>query len=164
MNRSVSEAELDAANQKPRVLPENLEAQIRKTEFFQVGLMTLCVITMQNGFMITGESACAYPENFNEEIGQRIALENAKQKMWPLLGYELKSKVHAEQNPPAETTPKERVEAELADLAYKLEKLELFTQGVQFSDLSYEQRRLLNNQLEVMHTYHQILLDRLEIW
>jgi len=46
-----------------------------------LSLLTFCVITLQNGFTVTGESACASPENFNAEIGRKIAYENAKQKI-----------------------------------------------------------------------------------
>jgi Phage protein (N4 Gp49/phage Sf6 gene 66) family len=46
-------------------------------------LLTFCVIVLSNGFTVTGESACASPENFNAEIGRKIALGNAKQKIWP---------------------------------------------------------------------------------
>jgi hypothetical protein len=56
-------------------------------------LLTFCVLILRNGFTVTGESACASPENFDAEIGRKVARENAKQKLWPLLGYELKSKL-----------------------------------------------------------------------
>lgn len=60
-------------------------------------LLTFCVIVLKNGFTVTGESACASPENFNAEIGQKIARQNAVQKIWPLMGYALKQKLHNEQ-------------------------------------------------------------------
>ena len=58
-------------------------------------LLTFCVLVLRNGFTVTGESACASPENFDAEIGRRIARENAVQKIWPLMGYELRSKLAA---------------------------------------------------------------------
>ena len=58
-------------------------------------LLTFCVLVLRNGFTVTGESACASPENFNAEIGRRIARENATAKVWPLMGYELRSKLAA---------------------------------------------------------------------
>ena len=58
-----------------------------------LGLLTFCVLELRNGFTVTGESACASPENFNAEIGRRIARENAVDKIWPLMGYELKSRL-----------------------------------------------------------------------
>ena len=57
-------------------------------------LLTFCVLVLQNGFTVTGESACASPENFNAEIGRKIARQNAEQKIWPLMGYELKQRLH----------------------------------------------------------------------
>ena len=57
-------------------------------------LLTFCVLILQNGFTVTGESACASPENFDAEIGRKIARQNAVQKIWPLMGYALKQQLH----------------------------------------------------------------------
>ena len=61
-----------------------------------LSLLTFCVLVLRNGFTVTGESACASPENFNAEIGQRIARQNAVEKLWPLMGYELKCRLAQE--------------------------------------------------------------------
>lgn len=58
-----------------------------------LSLLTFCVLVLRNGFTVTGESACASPENFDRAIGRKIARENAINKVWPLMGYELKSKL-----------------------------------------------------------------------
>ena len=58
-------------------------------------LLTFCVLVLRNGFTVTGESACASPKNFDAEIGRKVARENAIAKVWPLLGYALKDKLHA---------------------------------------------------------------------
>ena len=59
----------------------------------QLTLLTFCVLVLRNGFTVTGESACASPENFDAEVGRRIARQNAVQKIWPLMGYELRTKL-----------------------------------------------------------------------
>lgn len=56
-------------------------------------LLTFCVLVLRNGFTVTGESACASPENFDAEIGRKVARANAMQKIWPLMGYELRTKL-----------------------------------------------------------------------
>lgn len=61
----------------------------------QLALLTFCVLVLRNGFTVTGESACASPENFDAEIGCKIARQNAVNKIWPLMGYELRSKLSA---------------------------------------------------------------------
>lgn len=57
-------------------------------------LLTFCVLVLRNGFTVTGESACASPENFDAEIGRKIARDNAINKIWPLMGYALKQALH----------------------------------------------------------------------
>ncbi len=56
-------------------------------------LLTYCVLVLKNGFTVTGESACASPENFDAEIGRKIARQNAVNKIWMLEGYLLKQKL-----------------------------------------------------------------------
>jgi hypothetical protein len=56
-------------------------------------LLTFCVLVLRNGFTVTGKSACASPENFDAGIGRNMARENAINKIWPLMGYELRSKL-----------------------------------------------------------------------
>lgn len=56
-------------------------------------LITFCVLVLRNGFTVTGESACASPENFDAELGRKIARQNAVAKVWPLMGYALKQKL-----------------------------------------------------------------------
>jgi hypothetical protein len=58
-----------------------------------LGLLTFCVLVLKNGFTVTGESACASPENFDAGLGRRVARENAVRKIWPLLGFELRTKL-----------------------------------------------------------------------
>jgi len=96
----------------PRVTTDDIKANIKSEFFFtaqngvigansainggvepELTLLTFCVLILRNGFTVTGESACASPENFNAEIGRSIARENAVQKIWPLMGYELRSKL-----------------------------------------------------------------------
>ena len=60
-----------------------------------LGMLTICVLVLRNGFTVTGESACASPENFNADIGRQVARANAINKIWPLMGYELRSKLGA---------------------------------------------------------------------
>ena len=65
-----------------------------QAEHQALGLLTFCVLVLRNGFTVTGESACASPENFDAEIGRNNARQNAVAKIWPLLGFSLKQKLH----------------------------------------------------------------------
>ena len=113
------EQEIQAkADKGPRVTPADIEANIASEHYFTaadgcvgraarettadawdviapdgLAVLTFCVLVLRNGFTVTGESACASPENFNAEIGRRIARENAINKVWPLLGFRLRDEL-----------------------------------------------------------------------
>ncbi|MGD2065615.1 MAG: Gp49 family protein [Candidatus Bathyarchaeota archaeon] len=80
----------------PRVTPERLDEVIAGEDYhvFPGSQLTVCCLTLANGFTVTGESACASPENFNAELGRKIARNNAREKIWALEGYALKQKLH----------------------------------------------------------------------
>ena len=80
----------------PRVTPEDLQKEIIEVIYhvFPGTTVTVCCLTMKNGFTVVGESACADPDNFDIEIGRKIARDNAVNKMWPLLGFRLKDRLY----------------------------------------------------------------------
>lgn len=114
---SAIEQEIQAKGKTaPRVTPADIEANIVSEHYFTaedgvlgcmpenatprshpcpdaLSLLTFCVLVLRNGFTVTGESACASPENFDADIGRKIARQNAVQKIWPLMGYVLREKL-----------------------------------------------------------------------
>jgi len=78
-----------------RLTPQDIDATIWCEQFhvFPGRSLTVCCLTLVNGYCVTGESACASPENFDKEIGERIARENARQKIWALEGYLLRERI-----------------------------------------------------------------------
>ena len=64
--------------------------QPEESDLAALDLLTFCVLVLRNGFTVTGESFCASPENFDAELGRKIARQNAVGKIWPLMGYALK--------------------------------------------------------------------------
>ena len=95
-NDQAIEAEIIAKGlTAPRVTPALIEEVCGQVQYhvFPGTMLTVCCITLRNGFTVTGESACASPENFNAELGQKIALGNAKQKIWGLEGYLLREQL-----------------------------------------------------------------------
>lgn len=108
----------DKGKTAPRITPECIQANIVSEHYFtaedgklgayrnngdvhqgstsghpSLGLLTFCVLVLKNGFTVHGVSACASPENFDAEIGRKVARANAVQEIWPLMGYELRSKL-----------------------------------------------------------------------
>lgn len=122
-NNASIEAEIsEKANKAPRVTPADIEAEIASEHYFTADegvigerwrlaedsddvndagipqplhLLTFCILVLRNGFTVTGESACASPENFDAEIGRRVARKNAVDKLWLLLGFRLRDKLAA---------------------------------------------------------------------
>lgn len=79
----------------PRLTPDLIDATIKGEQYhvFEGTCLTVCCLTLQNGYTVTGESACASPQNFNAELGQQIAKQNAREKIWALEGYLLREKL-----------------------------------------------------------------------
>jgi hypothetical protein len=92
------EAEIQAKGlNAPRLNPQMIDDAIVSEQYhvFPGTTMTVCALTLRNGFITIGESAAASPENFDKEIGRKIARENARNKIWALEGYLLRSKLAA---------------------------------------------------------------------
>ena len=98
MNENEIEEEIQAKKlNAPRLTPDIIDSLIKEKAFHKLtDVLTVCVLTLQNGFTVTGESACASPANYNQQIGEDIAFTNARDKIWPLAGYELKQKLYEE--------------------------------------------------------------------
>ena len=113
----IERAILAAGLTAPRVTPNAVENNIVSEHYFTayegakqgrvirsepadseaLKCLTFCVLVLRNGFTVTGESACASPENFDAEIGKRVARTSAVNKIWPLMGYALKDQIYTEQ-------------------------------------------------------------------
>jgi len=83
----------------PRITPTDIDKCIVSEQYyvFPQTTFTACLLTLKNGYTVCGESACASPENFNAEIGRKIARENARNKIWALEGYALRNKLSREE-------------------------------------------------------------------
>lgn len=79
----------------PRLTPDKIDATIASEAFyvFPGTTLTVCALTLRNGFIVTGESAAASPENFDAELGQKIARDNARNKIWAFEGYLLRQQL-----------------------------------------------------------------------
>jgi hypothetical protein len=215
MNDQAIEQEIRAKGKTaPRVTPADIEANIASEHYFtaaegayeglesvyhegaakfppppSLALLTFCVLVLRNGFTVTGESACASPENFDAEIGRNIARQNAVQKIWPLMGYQLRDELHrkatneqqwmqahadmvresgwtpgdgAGQQAASTLQPhQQRVVDEHADLSSKIVKLEAFVGTEMFKSLSEDEQERLRAQLVPMEGYRRILAMRI---
>ena len=80
----------------PRVAPADLDAKITGEQYhvFPGTTLTVCCLTLANGFTVTGESAAASPANFDKVIGMKVARAHARDKIWQLEGYLLREQLH----------------------------------------------------------------------
>lgn len=81
----------------PRLTPQHIDEQIVEEHYhvFPGTTLTVCALTLKNGFHVVGESAAASPANFDAELGHKIARDNARNKIWALEGYLLRSRLAA---------------------------------------------------------------------
>ena len=91
MNDNDIEQEIQTKGLKaPRVTMDHIEAAIDSEEYHQLtDTLTVCVLTLKCGYTVTGESACVSPENFDADLGRKIARGKAIDACWPLFGFHL---------------------------------------------------------------------------
>lgn len=97
-------------NQLPlSVTKEHIESIIKKVAYNRVmdTTTTIAAIVLENGFVVIGESACANPELFNEQLGQQLALDDAIRKVWMLEGYLLREAYYEQERAVLEATAAE---------------------------------------------------------
>ena len=162
--KKVTETELNN-NQKnngaKRITLDALKNNIKKIDYYihLDSQLTICILTLNNGFTVTGQSACADPKMFDENVGKRLAYTDAEKSIWPLMGYALKEEIYLMGEG---STFNDRLEKEYNDLISKIDKLNVFIKGsVLFETLDDYQRSLLNDQLNIMTRYSDILSKRL---
>lgn len=129
---------------------EFVKSQIANVEYHQLSdtTITIAVITLKSGFTITGESACIDPNNFNAEIGNKFAYENAFDKLWQLFAFELKQKIGGDWV--------YRLHRERAELSERINSLKDF-----FNSGEMNEYNVLKQQEKVMSQYLAILDARL---
>lgn len=125
------------------------------TSVYPEGLdsLTFCVLTLRNGFTVTGESACASPENFDAEIGRKIARQNAVQKVKPDIFAKTYEAVEVD-------TFETRLRREQQELNARVTALRAFA-NKGYPQANERQRDLLEQQLVYMTNYLEVLEERL---
>lgn len=160
IERQIKELELNA----PRLTPDMISSLIASTVYhvFEGTCLTVCVLTLRNGFTVTGESACASPENFNKEIGERIAYSNAREKIWALAGYALKERLYRKQESENRHWAV-KLKVEYLQLSNRIYKLNTFiTDNPIYEKMSYDEKQLYVDQLDSMIVYRDTLKKRLD--
>lgn len=94
-----NELELEIQSKKldaPRLNPQSIDAVIESEDYYRFPntTLTVCRLKLKNGFTVTGESAAASMDNFDMEIGRKIAKDNARSKIWALEGYLLRQSLY----------------------------------------------------------------------
>lgn len=91
----VSDAQAAAVQKTPhRVTLDSLNALVATEQYLNpeaAAHVTVCIMTLTNGFVLIGHSAPADPGNFNAQLGRDFARNECIRQMWPLEGYRLRS-------------------------------------------------------------------------
>lgn len=141
----------------------NLGAALGLPEDHPTRVMTKCILVLKNGFTLTGESGCADPRKYNEVLGRDIARADALKKLWPLMGYVLRSQLAGMTGlvePVGPEAYKQRVKNEASQLEERLTKLRAFIdKGME--GVSTKEQRVLLNQRNSMADYLAALKERI---
>lgn len=159
MNEQKIEQEIqDKGLNAPRLTPDHIDSVIIGETYTNLpdGRTVICQLTLKNGYTIDGKSACVSKSNFDQEIGNKIARQNAREKIWELEGYLLKEKLRQ-----VGVTPKDRLIIEQRELFEKLDKLETFLDKGQPDFINDEQWKLLQEQHLHMDAYNDVLTRRI---
>ena len=141
-----------------KLTKEHLENLIADASYHRLDgtTVTICALTLRSGFVVTGESACLDPAGFDAKIGERIAYENAFEKLWQLEGYHVKATA-----PAGDWLDRLRVERD--ELAAKVDKLAAFLDSGKPCQGGAQHLELMREQLFHMTAYRDLLNQRLEL-
>ena len=80
----------------PRIKPSDIDSNISDIEIVKhvskTGqVLRWAVITVTNGYAVVGKPSCSVSSvNDDKEIGEKVAIENSRAELWPLMGYSLR--------------------------------------------------------------------------
>lgn len=78
---------------KPRKLTQaDIDALVQTVSYHRDQTLTVAVVHLTNGAVVTGESNVIHPFYYDREFGAKAALDNAKAKIWQLEGYAIKTR------------------------------------------------------------------------
>lgn len=153
----------------PRVTLANLvenvvDVEIHKHVTKSGQVLRWAILTTRCGFAVVGKPSCAVSsENDNQELGERVAMDNSRSELWPLMGYELRQRLHDQAARPAATatTFQDRVRIERAELAVKIDKLGNFLGGPGTEEVAADELGRLRMQHSLMLGYLDMLDARI---
>jgi hypothetical protein len=81
-----------------RLTIDDIKSKIVNEHYYIVPgtTLTVCALTLKNGYVVIGQNAYVDPKEFNEEVGKRFAYTQAMEQVWQLEGYLLKQRLHDE--------------------------------------------------------------------
>ena len=128
------------------------------------GRTTICQSTLidngDSGFTVEGQSACVSKSNYDKALGEKIAREDALNKVWTLLGHQVAVQLQ-KQYKRANETFKERLQREYAELKVRLDALEMWIGTPSYNQLSIDEQEDQKEQLVLMRQYSEILDRRM---
>lgn len=136
-----------------KVTKEYLESQIKDVQYIETvpNKCVNCVITVKNGYTFQGEAGVIDPDNFNIEIGKKVAYENAFNKMWLVFGYQVQEKYYREKV----LNWKELDRIKISELDEEISKLNKICKSLDHNELLYKE-------FEILKAHKHILQERID--
>ena len=133
------------------VTQERIEAIIVKEDYFLFpgSTLTIAMLTLANGYIVTGEAACANPDIFNEELGRKYARVNAKNKIWELEGYLLRQKMTEQYK----TADREFLFSVLGEIVSRIERCGASLELTSAVSLAFDLKQAIGNQWNPANPY-----------
>lgn len=156
----------------PRVTLADVQENVLDTEIHKHvtksgQVLRWAILTTRCGFAVVGNPSCSVSaDNDDEDIGTKVALQNSLSALWPFMGYELRQRLHNEASrpAPAATTFQDRVRAERAELALKVDKLGNFLASPGGGEIDLGELVRLTNQSRAMQEYLAVLDQRIRFF
>lgn len=144
----------------PKVTEEQVLASIKRETYTLLpdGRTTICQLTLENGFTVNGHSACAHKENYNQADGEKYSRQAAIKEIWPFLGFRLADQTQANQGGDFLT----RLLKEKEQMSERIAALSSFLGSPAWVRLHSDYQDMLDEQLEAMRQYNQILARRIQ--
>lgn len=139
---------------------EHILAQSKVDYAVLGGKLTHCMITLPSGFIVTGESSCVDPAEYNKALGEKYAKDRAVQMLYMFEGYTLASALYEQRE---RANPFVNLVYEHSEVLENIDSLKAYAKQCK-DDVSGEAYALMGGQHMAMEEYASLLSARMDLY